>query len=72
MKQRIWWTLHKWQVPQDTLCDLGLHHFTNKNVGLLHAHCGNCKQRVQVADPYSYTPSLGRNKYDENGFLTYD
>ena len=61
----LWQLLHRLRVPQFTLCDLGLHHYTNEWVGLLSARCGHCHKRVQVADPYSYEPHGGRNKYME-------
>ena len=72
MNLRLWKNLHKIGVPQDLLCNLGLHHLTNEFVGILYGRCGNCKERVQVATPYTYEPHAGRNKYDEKGFLTYD
>ena len=71
-KQTIWWNLHKIGISQNLMCKFGLHHYTNEFVGLLHARCGNCNERVQVSTPYDYEPSGGRNKYDEKGFLTYD
>ena len=70
--QKAWWFLYKQGVSQDFLCSIGLHHYTNEFVGLLHARCGNCERRIQVCTPYDYEPSVGRNKFDENGFLTYD
>ena len=70
--QKIWWFLHKQKVSQDLLCRYGLHHYINEFVGLLHKRCGNCKKRVQITMPYDYKAGGGRNKYDKDGFLTYD